>query len=684
MLAPARVAWIGGSGMAPAIGYMQANGFAGEAAAVNPRRADIAGLPCAADVESLPWAPDVAVLVIPQAEVVDTIRRLAALGCGGVVCISSGFSESIDGGQRQQALVEAAGDMPVLGPNCPGFGNFLDGAVLMMDHFGDHSAPAESGVAVISNGGAYLSDLGCAERSLPVAYLVGVGNQATVSAADMLDVVLDDERVKAANIYLEGIRDIETLSRAAAKAARLQKPVVAVSGGRSAAGARAAQSHTASLSADAAVAAALLRRFGWIAVRTTAEAVETLKMLVFTALPAGGRTGFITSSGSYAVLGADLAERDGLSLPPPRAQTVRQLQALLPSYVTPSNPLDITDAQYLPVEKQREVFSAFMREDYDTVLMMMCYPPAGGWDMALWDASTAALAQASAGRAAAFVNTLPEALPAAARERMAASGVAPLQGMEDGVRAIAHAARYGRRRAALNPEAMPLPAPPAPPPQSRRLDELAAKALLRQAGIQTPRHWMVEAGAPPPADIAYPVALKAQAALAHKTEAGAVQINIADSAALMAAAAQMQARLQESGVDSAGLFAEAMVAPVQAELLAGVRRVPGIGLALTLAAGGVMAELLQDAATIILPAADGEIEEALRGLRLFPLIGGGWRGRAPLDIAPALDAARRLAALAADSADIIELEVNPLILTGARAVAADATACMGAERKPSP
>ncbi len=382
---PSRVVFFGGSGIEPALDYLAANGFDGEVLAVNPNRDRIGSFHCVYSVAELPWVPDLAVLVVPKESVIDIVAELSGIGCGGVICISSGFSESDGGADLQGQLIVAAGEMPVVGPNCPGIANFLDGAVFMMDLFGNHRLAR--GVAVISNGGAYLSDLGCADRSLPVAYLIGLGNQAMVSVADMLLAILDDARVTAVNIYFESIRDVETLSMAAAKAAVRGVPVVALKGGRTRAGRRAAQSHTASLSGDAEVASALFERFGWIEVGTTSEAIETLKMLSFTAIPNGPRTGLVTSSGSYAVLGGDIAESLGLEMKPPGKEVASSLMRALPGYVGPANPLDISDAHGWSKERQLPIYRAFLQDDYDVVLQVMCYPPEGGWERSSWDAT---------------------------------------------------------------------------------------------------------------------------------------------------------------------------------------------------------------------------------------------------------------------------------------------------------
>ena len=643
-------------------------GYRGEAIAVNPTRNRIAGLACVPSVSDLPWTPDLAILVIPGERVVETVQALATARCGGVICITSGFSESPDGADRQASLIAAAGDMPVIGPNCPGIANFLDGCAFMMDHFGSH-AP-ERGVAVISNGGAYLSDVGCADRSQPVACLIGLGNQSMVSVADMLDVVLDDPRVTSVNIYFEGLNDVAGLSRAAARAARGGIPVVALKGGRTEGGSRAAKSHTASLSSDAAIASALFRRFGWIEVTTPSEAIETVKMLNYTPLPRGINTGLVTSSGSYAVLGSDLAATLGLSLEPPDPATIRETNAALPGYVGAANPLDISDAHGWPREDQQRIYRAFASNGYDLLVQIMCYPPEDGADRTSWDVTTSALAEAKGTRSTAFVNTLVETLPRHVRERMIANGIAPLQGLEDGLRAVAHVARFGALRHILDPAAMVLDgAPLEPQPESIMLNEVAAKTRLAEAGLDVPDRWVVSSPSDVP-DVTCPCAIKALVpGLAHKTDAGAVVLDI-PAAGLRDAVADMKERLLSRGLRAEGFLIEEMVGTSLAELLVGVRRLPGIGLALTLASGGVAVELLKDSVHLILPATPADIETALRSLRMAPRL-FGHRGGPAVDLALTIDAIGKLCTFVEADTHVNELEINPLLLTQTRAVVAD-------------
>lgn len=682
MLTPQSAVFIGGAAIVPAIEYCRARGFRGRIYAVNPRRSELAGIPCLPGVASLPEAPDMAYLAVPRENVIDLVRELSQFGVAGAVCNTSGFSEMQGGERFQLDLVEAAGDMPVIGPNCPGVANFADRSVFMMDNFGDHGT--DGNVAVVSNGGAYLADMGCSDRGLPLAYSFGLGNQAMVTVAEIMDVVLDDDRVRAINLYIEGIADASALTTAGLKAARKGIPVVVVKGGRTGAGRRASQSHTASLAGDDVVASALFRRLGFVEVRTPSEALETLKMLLCTPRAKGRRTAFATSSGSYAVLGSDIAEANGLDLPPPSLEAAAELKKHLPLFVHPANPLDISSAHSAEFDLQLSIYRAYLSDERDMAVQVMCFPPVGGWDPASWMTTTKAFAQAASERRmpAAFVNTLPEPLPSAAREQMLAAGVAPLSGIEDGLRAVANAARFSElaNDLAQRPdEEILLPGCTGDVREGRALDEAAAKAELAQAGIAVPPGLVV--GPDEAADLnelAFPVVVKAlNAQLAHKSELGAVALRLGTSDDAWQTIRAMAEKLKHSvpELPIRNFLVEEMVKDGVGELLVGIRREDAIGLALTIGMGGTEAELLRDTATVLLPASRSTITEALRSLRLFALL-DGWRGRPKGDVEAAIDAIQNFARFAIVNEDhFIEAEINPLIVCpeGRGTVAADAS-----------
>ncbi|MDJ0777970.1 MAG: acetate--CoA ligase family protein [Gammaproteobacteria bacterium] len=673
---PRSIAFVGGSALEPAIAYSRALGFDGDYHVIHPRRDELAGIACVASAAELARAPDVAFVAVPASVVVDAVRDLAEAGVGAAVINSSGFSEAGDNGRELEAeLSAAAGDMPFLGPNCPGVANFLDGVGLMLDHFGD--CDHARGVAVLSNGGAWLADISNADRSLPVAYLAGLGNQANVSIAELLEVVLDDERVSAVNLHIEGLRDVQRLSQCALKAHRRGIPVVVIKAGRSHAGERAARSHTASLAGDAEIASALFRRLGFVEVESTSEALETLKMLTVAAAPRGPRTALATSSGTYAVIGADFAERFGLVLPQSSERTRGELKPLLHDFNAAANPLDIATAQFWPDARQRELFECFLQDDYDLALQIMSFPAPATWDDESWYRSARVFAEAaaSAGLPAAFVAPVTEGLPRPARELLIDLGVAPLQGYREGFAAIAHALEWHRRRKRLDAHNLLLPAPPPPAGSaSVSLDEADAKALLATAGIEVPFGVRWDFAADAPAGLRYPVVLKAcDPALAHKSDIGAVSLNLADADLLRFAREQMLANLERQSIEVSGLLIEETIHGGVAELLIGLRRIDSVGLVLTLAIGGIAVEVLRDSVTLLLPCDTQAIHDALGSLRLYPLL-AGLRGGAAADIDAAVAAIEALAELVLTRNDIVEVEINPLLLRGAGhgAAAADA------------
>ncbi|MCV3244041.1 acyl-CoA synthetase (NDP forming) [Mesorhizobium robiniae] len=669
MLVPQSAVFIGGASTVPAIDYCRARGFRGNIYIVNPRRDEVAGIPCVPNVRDLPEIPDVAFLAVPRENVVGVVRDLSGIGVAGAICNSSGFSEMRGGERSQRELVAAAGEMPIIGPNCPGVANFADRSVFMMDHFGVHD---ENGsVALISNGGSYLSDLGCADRSLPLAYSIGLGNQAMVTVADIMDVVLDDERIRAVNLYLEGIKDAAVLSAAALKAARKDIPVVVIKGGRTSAGRRATESHTASRAGDDIVTSALFKRLGFVEVRTPTEALETLKMLVYAPRMKGRRTAFATSSGSYAVLGGDIAEFNGLDLQPPSAEAAAQLEKYLPPFVHAANPLDISSGQSAGFDGNLNIYRAYLSDDRDVALSVMCFPPEGGWDPQTWNVTTKAFALAARERRmpAAFVNTLPEALPKSVRERMIADGLVPLQGMEDGIRAVSNAVRSSELADVLSQrtdEEILVPRYRTGLTEEIAFDEASAKAELGASGIAVPRSVVVTPDQTGRLDeLDFPVVVKALGAgLARRSELGAVVLRLGTPDEAWQAVRSMAERLKKTSpkVSVSDFLVEEMVKDGVGEFLVGIRRVDGIGLALTIAMGGTEAELLRDTATILLPASRKTIAEALRSLKLFQLL-DGWRGRAKGDVDAAVDVIQKFAQFAISNGErFVEAEINPLIV----------------------
>ena len=636
-------------------------GFDGDIWPVHPKRDEIHGIPCFRSLADLPSPPDAAFLGINRHAVIEVTADLAAMGCGGAVCFASGFAETGDD-DLQRRLVEAAGDMPLLGPNCYGVLNYLDGAMLWPDQHGGRAV--DRGVAIISQSSNIAINISMQARGLPIAYMACVGNQAQTSLADMARSLLADPRVSAAGLYVEGIIDAGDFAAMAAEAAAAGKSIVAIKSGKTEAARDAASSHTAALAGDGAASSAFLACCGVIEAASPEEMMEVLKILhLFGRLP-GKRLTAMCCSGGEAGLTADLAGQRQLDWPAiPDSNRARLAERLGP-LVALANPLDYHTFIWGDEAKMTDTFAAMMGDWVDLSVLVIDFPRADRCSDAAWHPAVAAMKRAGevSGTRVAMLGSLTEGLSEDWAIRLIDQGILPLCGFEHGLRAIELAAQPA-------PQQGWQPHPASPPADDRQLvDEAAAKQLLSAAGVGVPRGATAATSsglAEAASGLAAPLVLKGLGH-AHKSEAGLVRLGLAHDD--LAEAASLMPAAQ-------GFLVEEMAASVAAELLVGLRRDPVYGISLTVGIGGVEAELLGDVATLILPAGEAEIRAALGGLRLAPLL-SGYRGRPAGDIDAAVTAIRTLCEVIETSPAIDEIEINPLMLaqTGSETLAGGALA----------
>ncbi|MCR6482080.1 acetate--CoA ligase family protein [Amycolatopsis sp. OK19-0408] len=662
LLNPRRVVVAGGAAAAEAVVVRSRElGFAGEIWPVHPRRRVLAGLPCFPSVADLPGVPDAAFLSVPARSTVDLVGELARVGAGGVVCHASGFAEAGDA-TLEAELAAAAGDLALLGPNCLGFVNYLDGVALWPEQHGGHRTGR--GVAVLSQSGNVAHNLSMQRRGLPLACLVTIGNAAVTGVPELVDTLAADPRVTAIGLYLEAVDDPAGLAAAARRSLAGGVPVVAVKSGTSEAGARATLSHTSALATSDALCSALFAHAGIARVPGLPALVETLKFLHVHGPLDGPSLVSASCSGGEAALVADAAEERGLRLPGLPRPVRERLRAVLGDRVEVANPLDYHTYIWGDAAAQEECFTALLGAGADNHLLVLDFPREDRCRTGAFDSTVDAFVRAArtTGAPASVVATLPENLPEERARRLLEAGIAPMHGLGECLDAIAAAAWAGQARLAR-------PGPLAVSTATGatvQVDEWESKQDLRRAGVPIPEALLTDPrGAVEAAEaLGYPVVLKAVSAeLAHKTEAGAVRLDLRDAEAVRLAA-------KELGEISPRLLVERMVTGVVAELIVGVRADPRFGLALTLGSGGTLVELLADAATVLLPATRADFTAAIHGLRARKLI-DGHRGRPPGDLDALLDAVESVAAYALSEADrLVELDVNPLLVLrhGIRAV----------------
>ena len=337
LLNPRSICVIGGDEASRVVEQCQRMNYAGAIYPVHPTRADIAGIPCFRSVTDLPEAPDAGFIGVRRELAVDMVRALAARGAGGAVCYASGFSEADEEGVAlQKALVAAAADMPVLGPNCYGLVNYLEGVPLWPDQHG--GVRVERGVAILSQSSNIAITLTMNRRALPLAVIVTLGNRACLGAAAVANALLDDTRITAIGLVLETLEDAPELAAVAARARARRIPLVTHKLGRSEQGARLTLTHTASLAGSKQSAAAFLQRIGIARTSSIPAFLETLKLLHTTGPLPGRSIASLSCSGGEAALMADALEGRRLQA---RALTPRQrdrIAATLNGLVNVSNP----------------------------------------------------------------------------------------------------------------------------------------------------------------------------------------------------------------------------------------------------------------------------------------------------------------------------------------------------------
>ncbi len=683
LLRPRHIAFIGGSQVEGGLSACQRAGFKGEIWVVNPNRDEIGGLKCYSAIEELPEAPDAAMLALSPALCVEAARCLAAIGGGGAVVMAGGFAELADdeGRALQQALKDAAGDLALLGPNCMGVLNFFDGAAI----WGADShmeCPGEYGSALISQSGAFVFGAANVEQVSNLGYGISTGNQAIIEIADCIEAVLQDDRVRAIGIYLEGLDDGNALGRACWHAMQKNVPVVAIKGGDTPAGESVAFGHTGAMVVERDLWDAFAQRYGIVEVSTPKAMIETLKYLSICGVPKGPKLSVVTYSGGLNGLIASRAPAMGLQLPQPTHENIARLRDTLPKTVPITNPLDLNLAWKSKTEITMEDGPAIahcmslLTEDVAHMLTFFIdvpRPDEKGFDRD-WLPSIECLSSVreSTGVACAVAGILPEGLDVDLRRRLLATGVAPLLGFADAMEALSVAARlaavYQQKSAQTQPEDL------LEISQGLNstviLDEQQGKTLLAKYGVSRPNGCVTTAESAPTAarDIGFPVALKVLSnQIAHKAQVGGVCLDLQSEEDVSEAVQNIRHSLASSGIGELAdkFLVEAMIENPVREFIIGIKRHPALGLALVFGQGGVHVEQDHQFATLLLPLNDQELDAVLIRFGLAE----GVLGRDSL-----LQVMISTAAFATEHADTIsELDINPVILNAdGDAIAADA------------
>lgn len=654
LLRPRSIAVFGGRFAEAVVRQCDLMDYTGDIWPVHPAREHILGRPCVRSAAELPAVPDAAFVGVNRNATIPVIQSLKEMQAGGAVCYASGFKEvGAEGTDLQAKLVSAAGDMPVLGPNCYGCINYLDGALLWPDVHGGKRI--DRGVALVTQSSNVGVNLTMSQRGLPLAYLVTAGNQALVGLHDIVHALCDDERVTAIGMYIEGLKDADAFAATIDYAHTKSVPIVMMKAGRTESAQLIALSHTASLAGSDATMDAYFKRLGVARVDSIPVLLETLKILHLNGPLEGRDIASMSCSGGEASIMSDSAKHKDLNFRSFSESDRSRIRATTNPLVSVTNPFDYHTFDWGDGERLEKTFTAVMQSNFDLTCLVLDFPraqlgPAPEWDVA-WQAL--ARAASTSGRRGAVLATLAECMPEEQCERIMTAGLIPLLGVDDALSAIDAAAFVG--------ESQPGPLLPQSTAagEFHTLNESESKQLLQKFDIVFPERALCRSAAAAVEfwrEVGRPIVMKAVSAdLVHKTEVGGVRLDLDSEYTVTHAFEQLT---QVTDV----VLVEVMVTGGVAELIVGAARDPVIGVHLVIGAGGILAELLSDSRILLLPVERPEIEQALLSLRCAPVL-SGWRGNPAADIDAVVDTVLNVQRFVlAHGETLQELDINPLIV----------------------
>lgn len=664
---PARVAVVGASDRPGKVGtvvWRNLSDFDGDVVPVTPSSSSVGGVPAARSLTDVEGELDLAVLVVPSRAAPTVARQAAAKGVKAIVVLAGGFAETGGEGAALQAeLVEAAGPVRIVGPNCFGVQNMARGLNASMTAAGSHRP---GGIALITQSGAYGMAIHAMapDEHLRFGKVYSSGNKADIGDHEAIRYLHADPDTDIICLLAESVTDGAELAAAIREAAPTM-PVVVAKTGRSEAGARAARSHTGSLGTDDAIFRAAMRQAGAVTVRTGLEMLDVARLLAGQPLPGGNRAAIITNSGGTGVELVDLLATEGVDVPELSETLQARISGRIPAFASPRNPVDITPIWPRFAELYPWLVDTLARSgEVDLVMPVLL-------QRAAMDEATVAGIRDVVARLRSDRIDIPVyccwVAPRAERFKadvLQTEGIPCLEWPEPTARAVGHAVRYATNRHRIpprpempSPQRLELPGGPVPSTQ--------AAAVLAGFGIatvesRTCRHESEALSAA--AALGGPVVMKtADPAIEHRADVGGVHVGLSTRQEVADAYRDL------SRLDTAVLVQPQLTG---VEMVVGGLRDPAFGPVVMTGLGGTVVELLEDVAFALAPVTTGEAVGMVEQLRGFPLL-SGYRGKPAASIEELAGVIAAVGRLTATCTEVSEIDLNPVMVTETEAVAVD-------------
>ena len=630
-------------------------GYQGKVWHINPSRKSSKAKKYYKNIKDLPEVPDCVYLAVSRDQTVKLIKDIADIGVGGTVCLASRFSElnSKEGTNKTNELIRNAGKMPFLGPNCYGFINYLDRISVWSDQVA--GKPTKKGVAIICQSGTIGNTISFNNRSLPIGYIISLGNQSQITIEDAINYALDDKRVTAIGIYAESFTNTEKLIKVFKKSRLKKIPIALVKVGRSKTASKTILTHTGSLSGKEDIYDSLFQRIGVARCNTLGELCEILKLFHTHGVLNNDKISIMGPSGGDMAMIGDIAETLSLTFGKIPNKIKKDLKKVNHPSVIISNPFDLQTYNWNDPKQLAKTFKLIFKTNFGLNALMLDFPNIEDCDTAEWDAIVDQFIKSSKiKKNGAIISSLSDTLPKYLREKCLKSGVVPLQGMSESLLAISNSIKISKAWSNFS-EIKISKNLQNHKKKIKTYSEYESKLILKKFKISTPKSLITNKKniLRDYKKIGFPLVAKIHSTkVFHKTEIGGVITNINNEKELK----------QKTKKFRGNILIEKMISNSIFEMIIGIKNNSQFGPTIILGAGGIYTELFKDTTTLLLPLNKKIILDEIKKLK-FSKILFGFRGSDRADIDALVNTILKVAVFAEKNSDkSSEVDINPLIV----------------------
>ena len=630
-------------------------GYKGKVWHINPSRKSTKRKKYYKNIKDLPEIPDCVYLAVSRDQTVKLIKDISNMGVGGTVCLASRFSElnSKEGKDKTNELIKNSGKMPFLGPNCYGFINYLDKISVWSDQVS--GKPTKKGVAIICQSGTIGNTISFNNRSLPIGYIISLGNQSKITIEDAISYALDDKRVTAIGIYAESFANTAKLIKVFKKSKLKNIPIAIVKVGRSKIASKTILTHTGSLSGKEDIYDSLFQRIGVAKCNTLGELCEILKLFHTHGVLKNDQISIMGPSGGDMAMIGDVAESLSLKfgkIPPKIKNDLKKVNH--PSVII-SNPFDLQTYNWNDPENLEKTFKLIFKTNFALNALMLDLPNIEDCDTEEWDAIVDKFIKSSKiKKNGAIISSLSDTLPKYLREKCLKYNVVPLQGMSESLLAISNAIKIGKVWKNFADIKIPEKIPNLKK-KIKTYSEYESKLILKKNKIPIPKSLVTNKKniLRDSKKIGFPLVAKINSnTVFHKTEIGGVVTNINSEKELK----------KKTNKFTGNILIEKMITDNVFEMIIGIKNDNEFGPTIILGAGGIYTELFKDTTTLLLPLTKRMIMEEIKKLK-FSKILFGFRGKNSGDLDALVSSILKIAKFAENNYDkISEVDINPLIV----------------------